>query len=243
VAVNEPHEVIRELRRRRVPWGVPLFYRDTRRAIAKGASIENKLLDGEVVQDTARYQVRHRYTPTVAGKDFVLAVKNTREFLCRLEAVRRVMPATRVVACVRNPVDTIASWKGSFVHLRDADISSFLGDPRRPWLAEAQQAELERIAAVADPAVRRASWWRFFAVLVLRARAEIVVVDYDELVRDPMTVLARILRDYRPGQLRRPVRPAIPHGRRELLGKDDWRAIRAICAETAAELDLDVPDR
>jgi len=110
VALNEPAEILSLMTTEEVPWSLPLFYRERRRDILAGKPIENKLLDGEVVEDTAVYQTRHEYHPNVASADFVLAVKNTREFLLRFGAVRRVMPSALAIACVRNPFDTIASW-------------------------------------------------------------------------------------------------------------------------------------
>jgi hypothetical protein len=241
VALNEPREAIEELRQPETPWGLALFYRETREAILSGEPIENKLRDGEVVQDTALYQARHAYTPAVRGTDFVLAVKNTREFLCRLDDIRLVMPTARVVACVRNPVDTIASWKGSFRHLCEADVRSFLGNPRRPWLPPVKQAALESIASVRAPAERRAMWWRFYAELVVERMSDLVVVDYDETMRNPMPVLDGVLRGYRAGRPG-PISPAAPSRRRDLLTSEDLDAIRAICSDTAAKLGVALPE-
>src|SRR5436190_6820777 len=76
VAVNEPLEAIRLLRVEGSPVGLPAFYRDLRHDILSGRPIVNKLLDGEVVEDTAVSQRRRRYRPRVASANFVLAVKN-----------------------------------------------------------------------------------------------------------------------------------------------------------------------
>src|SRR5436190_20410965 len=155
VAVNEPLEAIRLLRLEAKPVGLRTFYRDLRRDILAGRPIVNKLLDGEVVEDTAVSQRRRRYQPQVASADFVLAIKNTREFLSRLDAIREVMPSARVAACVRNPFDTIASWKGSFHHLRDADVQQFLGGSGA-WLSERHRATLVAIGRLAEHSRRRA---------------------------------------------------------------------------------------
>jgi hypothetical protein len=235
-AVNEPLEVLSVLRRQRIPWGLPLYYRTTRRRILAGKPIENRVLDGEVVSDTFLHGERQPHVPTVVTRDFVLAVKNTREFLFRLPAVRRVMPAARVIVCVRNPFDTIASWKASFPHLRDADVMPFLSHRRRMWLPSQERAALEGIAAIPHLAERRARWWRFQAERVLENRDTIVLVNYDDLVHRPMTVLAHVLEGNRAGTPRRPITPAGTRSRRE--DEDDQRAIRAICSQAAAELEL-----
>jgi hypothetical protein len=190
------------------------------------------------VEDTFLYDRRHRYTPEVSGEDFVLAVKNTREFIFRLEAVRRVMPAARVVACVRNPFDTIASWKGSFWHLRDADVTPFLRHPRRMWLPAGQRTALERIAATGDVAERRAMWWSFLAQRLLDNRDGLLLVDYDDLLRRPATVLDRVLSGYRPGRPRQSITPSDRRPKLELLDESDRRAIRAICSGPAKQLGL-----
>jgi Sulfotransferase family len=238
VAVNEPREVISLLREEEVPNGVPAFYAELRRRVASGKRIENKLLGGEVVEDTARYQVRHKYRPRVASPDFVLAVKNTREFLLRLEAVRSVMPAARVVACIRDPADTIASWKASFPHLRAADVSPFTHHRTQMWLPDDQRAALARIEATSEPAKRRAKWWVFLAERVLEHRAVTTLVRYDELATRPDAVLTRVLDGYRPGDLQRPVEPSPPRSRRNDLDADDLEAIREHCAARATELGL-----
>ena len=243
VAVNEPGEIISLLRREEVPWGVPAFYHELRRDVLDGTPIENKLLDGEVVQDTAQYQVRHRYIPKVAGNDFLLAVKNTREFLFRLEDVRRVMPAARIVACVRDPFDTIASWKASFAHLRDADVGPFVRHPHQLWLPEDQRAALARIVATREPAERRALWWCFLAQRVVDNCDAVMLVDYHDLVHRPVTVLRRVVDGYACGGLRRPISPSAPRDRRDVLDERDNDAIRTICSQAAADLGLAMADR
>ena len=238
VAINEPNKVRFLLQREKAPWSLPLFYRDRRRDVLSGTPIKNKLLGGEVVEDTAVYEEHHRYQPEVAVDDFVLAVKNTREFLLRLEAVRRVLPRARVVACVRNPLDTIASWKRSFAHLRDADVTPFTGHPHQMWLSGADREALARIDATADSAERRARFWRLLADRVLANRDGVLLVDYDDLVSEPLPVLGRILDGYHSGGLRRPIAPSSASDHRHLLDDDDRRAIQTICTPLATELGL-----
>jgi hypothetical protein len=171
----------------------------------------------------------------------VLAAKNTREFLLRLEALRCVMPAARIVACVRNPFDTIASWKRSFRHLRDADVGPFVRHPQCMWLPPEQRDALASIAATPHPAERRALWWRFLAERVLEHRRDVVLVRYEELVAEPLPVLGRILAGFDAGGLRAPIRPSSARSSRRLLDDDDLFAIREICSPTAAQLGLTVP--
>jgi hypothetical protein len=229
------------LRAEEIPWGLAGYYRSLRADISAGRPIENKLHRGKVVEDTARHQRRRRYRPKVADDGFVLAVKNTREFLLRLEAVRRVMPSTRIVACVRNPVDTIASWKASFRHLHEADVGPFLSHPDVMWLADPQREALQSIAATADPAERRARWWRFLAERVLDHRDELLLIRYEELVAEPIVALDTMLDGCRPGTLRTAVTASAPRSSRSLLDDRDWTAISEVCSPTAARLGLPVP--
>ena len=243
VAINEPLEVISILRAQEVPWGLPAYYGTLRADIRAGRPIENKLHRGQVVEDTARHQRRRRYRPRVADDGFVLAVKNTREFLLRLGAVRAVMPERRIVACVRNPVDTIASWKDSFQHLNQADVGPFTGHPQLMWLASPEREALQSIAATADPATRRALWWSFLAERVLEHRNELLLVRYEELVAEPAAELERILSGCRAGALRSPVAASTARSRRSLLDDDDLAAISDICSPAADRLGLAVPAR
>ena len=222
------------------PRGLPAYYRTLRADIRAGRPIENKLHRGQVVEDTARHQRRRRYRPRVADDGFVLAIKNTREFLLRLGAVRAVMPERRIVACVRNPVDTIASWKASFQHLNTADVGPFVDHPQLMWLAGREREALQSVAATADLATRRALWWRFLADRVLEHRNELLLVRYEELVAEPAAELERILAGCRAGTLRSPVAPSTVRSRRSLLDDDDLAAISEICSPAADRLGLPV---
>lgn len=243
VVINEPPEVIDALRRDGAATAVPAFFAETRRRILAGEAILNKLTAGEITADTALNDERSLYWPRPASDRFVLAVKNTRAFLSRLEALSDAMPAARIVACVRNPFDTIGSWKRSFPHLRDADLAGVpVGHPEDPWLAEADRVALRAIAALEDVAVRRARWWRWFAEIVLRNRGRLVLVRYDELVRDPARTLGAILDGYQPGLLRQLLEASTPRLSRGQLDAHDLEVIRDVCSDVARELGVGEPD-
>ena len=139
VVLNEPDEIGPALERPTPPWPVATFYRDVRRDVLAGRAVRNKLVGGKVTEDTTRANQQVPYTPKVTGEDFVLGVKATIPFLSRLPHLRRVMPHARFVACVRNPFDTIASWKTTFADLREGDVGGTrIGNPRDPWLSDAR---------------------------------------------------------------------------------------------------------
>ena len=150
------------------------------------------------------------------------------------------MPERRIVACVRNPVDTIASWKASFQHLNTADVGPFVDHPQLMWLAGREREALQSVAATADLATRRALWWRFLADRVLEHRNELLLVRYEELVAEPAAELERILAGCRAGTLRSPVAPSTVRSRRSLLDDDDLAAISEICSPAADRLGLPV---
>ncbi len=236
VVLNEPQEVIDVLQRDGAA-GIPAFFADTRRRVLAGEPILNKLSAGELTADTAVNDERSFYQPRPASDGFVLAVKNTRAFLSRLEAVADAMPAARIVACVRNPLDTIGSWKRSFPHLRDADLNGVpVGHPEDPWLSEEDRTALRAIAALDDVAVRRANWWLWFAERLLRHRARLALVRYHDLVVDPGPTLREALDGYQLGELSQPLTVSSPRTSRAELDAHDVEVIRAICMDAALEL-------
>lgn len=238
VVLNEPDAVARPLRKEPIPYAVATFYRDVRRQVLEGRPIRNKLRDGKVTDETMDANDLAEYVPTVANAEFVLGAKSPLGFLSRLHGLRRAMPEARVVACVRNPFDTIASWKTTFSHLRDASVAKqALGGLRDPLLSPRQRAALKDVAKMTDPAWRRAAWWRYLADLILDAGPEVIVVPYPQLASDPMAVVGRILDGFDAGGLREPIVPSTARAaKRSALDAEDVRAIRSLCGEAAAAL-------
>ncbi|HPJ97822.1 MAG TPA: sulfotransferase, partial [Syntrophales bacterium] len=140
VVINEPTEIFDPLIQQRIPWGVATYYRNVRKDILDGHPVKNKISGNRVIEDTAVEDKRSDYCPNVSTPDFILGTKNTLAYLTRLEVLTRSMPQAHIVACVRNPFDTIASWKSTFAHLREADVSSFpVGHPNDPFLSARQK--------------------------------------------------------------------------------------------------------
>lgn len=243
VVVNEPQAVFRSLREEPVPWGVGRLYRDLRAAVAQGDPIENKLDGGRVVEDTAGSDVRTLYVPEVTDTDFVLGTKNTLAYLARLRPLRRALPNARFVACVRNPFDTIASWKRSFAHLRDAAVHSIpVGSDDDPMLSDHQRRQLRGIGSLDGAAERRAAWWRYLAEAILAEADWLTIVRYEQLVGDPTGVVESILDGLPAGSCRTSSAVPAPRPRySHLLDIDDVRAVRALCGQSAAELGVAEP--
>jgi hypothetical protein len=241
VILNEAKEDIPILKDAKSPFAFANFLRDLRRDILSGVSIANKLENGQITQDTAKNDATQFYSPQVASANFVLGVKETLAFISRIPMLRQILPNARIVACVRNPLDTIASWKGSFPHLNIADVvRQPIGSPIDPWLTGRQQQELRAVGAIADPTSRRAAWWAYLANLILQSRDQLIIVRYEDLVTNPKEVLVQILRDWPAGVEIEPIEPSVVRQRRELLTDDDVLAVRTLCHAQARVLGLSI---
>lgn len=237
VVLNEPEEIFAPLVGEGLPWGIPLFYEQVRADILAGKPIRNKLLNGRITEDTFDAGERSDYQPKVDNSEFVLGTKNTMSYLARLTALRRVMPGAKVIACVRNPFDTIASWKGSFSHLARADMADIpVGHAQDPWLTAREKREVEAIAQTADAAQRRAMWWRHAAERILEQGRAITIVRYHDLIADPQRIVGGILAGFDHGWVDEPLRASAARPARSELDRADRRAISAICSQAAYEL-------
>jgi hypothetical protein len=238
VVLNEPEGIARPLRKEVIPFGVAAFYRDQRREILEGRPIKNKLRDGKVTDETMEANEQTEYVPTVGTSDFVLGVKSPLGFVSRLPAMRRAMPNARLVICVRNPFDVIASWKTTFSHLLTADVKKMThGGLRDPFLSNRQREALKEIATIKSHAWRRAAWWRYMAELILDMQSESIIVPYPLAVTAPMSVVNQILEGYNAGALREPIEPStVRAAKRTALDDEDMQAVRALCRTPATLL-------
>lgn len=240
VVINEPASIFAPLASEAVPWGVARFYRELRRDILDGKPLENKLSGGQVIEDTNMLDEISNYVPSVSRVDCLLATKNTLAYLACLPQLRRAMSDAHFVACVRNPFDTVASWKTSFSHLRLVDIDKF---PVRyldgQLLSAHQRQSLLEIVATKNIAYRRALLWRYLAECILDNIQYLTLIHYEEFVCQPKRVLREILRKTNsapPLRLLGEIHPSSPRQKRQVLDEDDLQAIHAVCNQAAAEL-------
>jgi hypothetical protein len=239
VVVNEPPEAPEALMRESPPWGLATLFRDIRRDVLEGKPIRNKLEDGKPTQDTAISSGFEFYHPRITATDFVLGIKTTIAFLSRLPDIRRAMPNARFVACVRDPLDTIASWKGTFSHLRDANVRApNVGNPDDPWISGDHRKQLLDIAEIPDAPSRRAAWWAYLTGLVLENREHLILVRYEDLVAQPRKVLDQILSGWPAGNETEPIAPSQIRRRQENLDAADIAAVRSLCSAAADALGI-----
>lgn len=246
--VNEPAILFEGLCYGPQPWIVPVLHADLRARIDAGEAVQNKLdARGDLTEDTAVHEALDLYRPQLRDGQWVLATKNTLAYLARLGGILQVMPHARVVACVRHPLDTLASWKGTFAHLAMGDPSALpVGGLADPFLPAHLRDGLRDIARLTDPAMRRAAWWCLLAEEILRWRDRIEIVRYEDLVADPHAQMQRLL-----GPLQRAAGNAGPGlqpstvrtARRQVLDEADWHAVASLCAGVAEAFGYDCTRR
>lgn len=248
VAINEPEEIFAHLSGPSPPADIRSYYRQVRADVLAGRPIVNKIRDGRLIEDTARGIHEDRYVPAVTGPGFLLATKNTLAYLARLPLLERSMPGATCVACIRSPVDTVASWKGTFGHLAAADVRhfrvGFLGDELLGSEARGRVAEIEAMSGLE---LRRALLWRHLALLLEESRKFVgPVVHYERLVTDPEGTLRGVLGRVASAPPFFPVQPFMSSQvRRERaagLSRDDLAAIRDVCADVAGRFGYDVAE-
>jgi len=208
-----------------------------------GLPVENKVQNGKIIEDTAIIDVRAPYQPVVSRPDFLLCTKNTLTYMARLPQLKQVLPHAPIIACVRHPIDSIASWKTSFPHLKQAAVTEFpVGHVNDPFLAPWQHQRLAEIAATPDEALKRALLWRYLAEIILMNAHQLILVHYEMLVTQPVKVLKSILQqipDAPPLYNTKKISASTVRQKREVLDNNDLQAIGDICRETAVALGYD----
>ncbi|RKZ59946.1 MAG: hypothetical protein DRQ99_22910, partial [Candidatus Parabeggiatoa sp. nov. 3] len=218
------------------------FYQELRRDILDGKPVNNKLHEGKVIEDTAQIDIMTAYHPIVSRPDFLLATKNTLAYMARLPQLKQVLPHAPIIACIRHPLDTIASWKTSFPHLKQAQVVDFpVGSLNDPYLSGWQRHQLSEIVATPNEALKRALLWRYLAEIILTNAHQLIIVRYEELVTQPVKVLKTILASIPhapPLPRRNQISASTVRQKREVLDDDDLQAVNDICRESAIALKL-----
>jgi hypothetical protein len=185
VVINEPAEIFAPLKMEAPGHRLACYYRDLRRRVLDGEEVENKTDGGKIIADTAKLDRRTAAPMSVEREDFKLWTKNTLAYLNRLPQLLEAMPEATFIACVRHPVDTIASWARTFPHLRDADVEKFpIGYPTDPFLSSEQRDKLAEIAECHDPPRRRAMLWNYLAGIILQHRDRLILIRLEDLAAD-----------------------------------------------------------
>lgn len=240
VAINEPEEIFRILPEVKDIPAMRGYYDALRARIVAGEPIANKISGGKLIEDTAKVFAEEFYRPSVSSERFVLATKNTLGYLARLPYLLDAMPEATFIACVRNPFDTIASWKTTFNHLSGATVRElrlgYLGDP---CLSEAAQRRLHGVDEETRPEARRALFWSHLAQVILDHRDRVVIWRYEDVVADPEARLRALFDGMPDAPAFEPLTPFVPsaaRSKRENLNELDRTAILEHTREAAASL-------
>ena len=242
VVINEPNGMSRYLGKQGTPDVLAKYYKKIRKAILSGEEIENKLSNGKIIEDTALYQKLELYYPQFVDETFSLCTKNTLGYLARLDKIKRVMPDSLIFACIRNPLDTIASWKTTFDHLKTAIVADdyIIGSKNDRFLSAWQQKQVQIIANENNLARRRAYLWAYLAKWIWRNKDILTIVKYDDIVLSPQSVIEAILSKgagERGVVLTESVKPSnIRTGKRRFLSSSDCEAIEELCYPIARKM-------
>jgi len=244
VAINEPEEIFNILPDPNNMHGMRAYYDALRSRIAAGEPIANKINNGKLIEDTAVVFAEELYRPSVSTAHFVLATKNTLGYLARLPYLLEVMPDALFIACVRNPLDTLASWKSTFSHLSGATVRDLrLGHVEDPHLDAAARARLREIDREGRLEVRRALFWSHLAMIILAHRDRLFVLRYEDLVADPQGRLQAAyaaMQDAPPFVPETPFVPSSVRSKRLALNEQDHAAILEHCGEVAKQFGYDL---
>ncbi|MEN0037227.1 MAG: sulfotransferase [Cellvibrio sp.] len=184
LVINEPGEIFNQLQSRTDASGIAQYYAECRERVLSGKQVTNKLKDGKVIEDTAILDKRELYHPNIQREDFWLGSKNTLAYIASLEYLVKLQ--WPIIAMVRNPLDTLASWRKTFGHLAEARVSNLpVANPDFPAWATWQRQALLEIDSQIEASLRRVLLWRLLARTILHYEKHLLVWRYEDLMKDP----------------------------------------------------------
>lgn len=240
VVLNEPGETYEAIDGADSSWQMPELFLATRARILAGKPVLNKFSQGRLAEDTfLKYELSY-YTPKVKDQDFTLGMKHTLTYLARIEELARIFPQAVFLAMVRDPFQTIASWKSTFDHLKRADGTGFpIGSLSDKALKRDEKLRLEEIFTATEEAERRARYWNYLARIIITHKKRLHIIRYDDLVKDPESCLSPLIEKLNLGKPSGAFPEGkISRGKTAHLTEEDIDAIQRHCLATAAELGL-----
>jgi len=236
VVMNEPDEVSWIISDSSKLWRLGAFYNIIRNKIIKGKAIKNKTHNGKIIEDTSKIADSSYSVANVSNIDFALITKNTLAYLAVLPQIINKYPQMPIIACIRNPIDTISSWKRSFPHLRYAKIEDFPSDINRNYVLEISQLqEIKDIESEKDFEVKRALLWNYLAGILERNKGNIVLIKYEDFVQDPNPEIFRVTEKYPEFRLDCDFPKSKIRSDRKVLHDDEIEKIKIICRDMAAK--------
>lgn len=230
VVINEPEELM--ILQGSSLWQLRAYFNKMRYKISKGHKIWNKIQDGSIIEDTALINERTLTKHKIKNKEFLLLVKNPLVFLAFLSSFKEIMPKSKVVVCIRNPIDTIASWKKSFPHLSDVIFEQFpkiFSDER--IMTEQQKNAIKQINETEDFEVKRALLWNYLAEIINKNRDSVILIRYEDFIVNPNLELQKIFVHFPDATFDFPVSEL--RSKRAAMNEEEIIKITKICGKTA----------
>lgn len=191
LVINEPSEIFNQLQSRTDSSGLELYYAECRERILSSQPITNKIKDGKVIEDTAVLDQRELYHPVISCSDFWLGSKNTLAYMASMEYLTKLN--WPIIAMIRNPLDTLASWRNTFSHLAEAKVASLpIANPDFPAWATWQRQSLLEIDAQPSAALRRVLLWRLLARTLLHYQKHLLLWRYEDLTENPARLISNL---------------------------------------------------
>jgi hypothetical protein len=232
VVVNEPDEVFQLMQNTS---DVPMskYYDLVRERIINNLPIKNKIADGKFIEDTNVLDVTEDYLPDVNLDNFILGTKNTLIYLSALERLKNQFQNQAVVVCVRNPIDTIASWSNvSFPHIKNVEMSFLL-----EYSDDFGKKAINRVMNKNNLAQRYAMWWDYLAKVILKNASDIIIVRYEDMVVNPLETINKICESMSFDiALSRKIEPSSPRSHRDQLSSEIIKSINNYCKNSAKKL-------
>jgi hypothetical protein len=236
VVINEPPGFPKPLKRRSFPWGIHGLFMDLRRDIVSQTPVLNKHKGGELIEDTVDDNSRRPQVFPGIGPDFNLIVKNTLAGLIGLERIKQTFPSLQLLICFRDPIDTLASWKTSFDHLKDARPTNIgVISSQMEWLNQTEYEQLMAVENESNDAIRRALLWCFLADKIIRLAEGALLVNYRNLTNHTATQFQIINQhiDISTGNLDVNLES---RSKRDLLSAEEVKVIQTICGPAYSDL-------
>jgi len=243
VIINEPTEIMSMVKTREDLQNIQKLYTTLRDKINTGQAVINKVVNHKMIEDTAKIpsdQQYNLYYPVVTRPDFLLGTKNPLMYMARLPWLHQLMPDSKIVALIRHPLDTIASWKNSFKHLAQVSIHQLpAGHAEDKLLQDWQRQKLFQIEKTDNLALKRALFWAYLAEQLYISRNFLLVIRYEDLMSNPELHLKKIFNSITglPAEIRptQAVSPSKIRCNRSILDEEDRIAIYEVCEKIASK--------
>ncbi len=234
IVLNEPDEARWVTSDSSKLWRLGVFYKIIRAKIYNGKAIKNKTNNGKIIEDTSIMDNISYMIPKVRNTDFMLITKNTLAYLAVLPQIIKEYPQMPIIACIRNPIDTISSWKKNFPHLRCVKFEDFPSDINKNYLLEINQLQkIKDIESEKDFEIKRALLWNYLAGILERNKENIILIKYEEFVQNPNSEIAKVSEKYPEFRLKYNFPKSKIRSNKKVLHGDEIEKIQGICTNMA----------